>query len=181
MESIIILGLGNILYADEGFGVRAAERLYSRHVFPENVEIVDAGTQGHPLLTFVERADRMLLLDAVDFGLPPGSLTLRDSSGIPAYLTAHKMSLHQNSFSEVLALAELKDCLPRELKLIGLQPADLSYGGSLSLPALEKLEEVEQLALEQLAAWNVFPLPRAGGASQRQFQSPAISIECFNN
>ena len=44
MERIVVLGLGNILYGDEGFGVRVAERLYSRYAFPDNVEIVDAGT-----------------------------------------------------------------------------------------------------------------------------------------
>ena len=119
MERIVVLGLGNILYGDEGFGVRVAERLYSRYAFPDNVEIVDAGTQGHPLLAFVERATRLLLLDAVDFGLQPGTTVEKDSTGIPAYLSAHKMSLHQNSFSEVLALAELKDCLPEEIRLIG--------------------------------------------------------------
>ena len=118
MERIVVLGLGNILYGDEGFGVRVAERLYSRYAFPDNVEIVDAGTQGHPLLAFVERATRLLLLDAVDFGLQPGTTVEKDSTDIPAYLSAHKMSLHQNSFSEVLALAELKDCLPEEIRLI---------------------------------------------------------------
>ena len=86
MERIIVLGLGNILYGDEGFGVRVAERLYSRYAFPDNVEIVDAGTQGHPLLAFVERATRLLLLDAVDFGLQPGTIVEKDSTGIPAYL-----------------------------------------------------------------------------------------------
>ncbi|WP_302294207.1 hydrogenase maturation protease, partial [Bilophila wadsworthia] len=95
MERIVVLGLGNILYGDEGFGVRVAERLYSRYAFPDNVEIVDAGTQGHPLLAFVERATRLLLLDAVDFGLQPGTTVEKDSTGIPAYLSAHKMSLHQ--------------------------------------------------------------------------------------
>ena len=104
MERIIVLGLGNILYGDEGFGVRVAERLYSRYAFPDNVEIVDAGTQGHPLLAFVERATRLLLLDAVDFGLQPGTIVEKDSTGIPAYLSAHKMSLHQNSFSEAEGL-----------------------------------------------------------------------------
>lgn len=132
MERIIVLGLGNILYGDEGFGVRVAERLYSRYAFPDNVEIVDAGTQGHPLLAFVERATRLLLLDAVDFGLQPGTIVEKDSTGIPAYLSAHKMSLHQNSFSEVLALAELKDCLPEEIRLIGAQPLDMTYGNTLS-------------------------------------------------
>lgn len=179
MERLIVLGLGNILYADEGFGVRLAERLYTRHGFPDNVEIVDAGTQGHPLLAFVERADRLLLLDAVDFGLAPGTFILRDSSGIPAYLSAHKMSLHQNSFSEVLALAELTDCLPGEIRLIGLQPADLGFGRSLSAVALNRLEEAERLALRQLAAWGAAPLAVSPDKTPRTFQSPAISLAAF--
>ena len=56
MERIVVLGLGNILYGDEGFGVRVAERLYSRYAFPDNVEIVDAGTQGHPCLLYTSDA-----------------------------------------------------------------------------------------------------------------------------
>ena len=132
MERIVVLGLGNILYGDEGFGVRVAEQLYSRYAFPDNVEIVDAGTQGHPLLASWNGPHACFLLDAVDFGLQPGTIIEKDSTGIPAYLSAHKISLHQNSFSEVLALAELKDCLPEEIRLIGAQPLDMTYGNTLS-------------------------------------------------
>lgn len=176
MEHIVVLGLGNILYGDEGFGVRAAERLHTRYSFPDRVEIVDAGTQGYPLLAFVERADRLLLLDAVDFGLEPGTLTQRDSSGIPAYLSAHKMSLHQNSFSEVLALAELTECLPGETRLIGLQPQDLAYGHSLSECALSRLDSAVEAALTQLTLWGVTPKPRTDTVA---FQASGITLHNF--
>ena len=176
MESFIVLGLGNILYAYEGFGVRVAERLHNRFIFPQHVEIVDAGTQGHPLLAYVERADRLLLLDAVDFGLEPGTLIERDSTGIPAYLSAHKMSLHQNSFSEILALAELKDCLPREIRLIGVQPVDLTYGRSLSATAMTRLDEAVDRALTTLERWGIVPLPRT---TTEAFQAPGISLRNF--
>lgn len=176
MERIVVLGLGNILYGDEGFGVRAAERLYTRYTFPENVEIVDAGTQGHPLLAFVERAERLLLLDAVDFGLQPGTIVRKDSTDIPAYLSAHKISLHQNSFSEVMALAELKDCLPTEINLIGVQPLDMSYGNTLSRLVLGKLNPVVDLALEKIRDWGCAPLPARG---KRAFHNPGISLEQY--
>ncbi len=176
MERIIVLGLGNILYGDEGFGVRVAERLYTRYVFPDNVEIVDAGTQGHPLLAFVERATRLLLLDAVDFGLQPGTVVQRDSPGIPAYLRAHKMSLHQNSFSEVLALAELKNCLPQEIRLLGVQPLDMTYGHTLSPLSLSRLDALVELALEQLRTWGYPAVPAHGAVA---FQNPEISLERY--
>ena len=183
-EQIIVLGLGNILYGDEGFGVRAAERLHTRHVFPPTVEIVDAGTLGHMLLPFVERADRLLILDAVDFALTPGTLVVRDDEGIPAWLGGTgKISPHQNSFSEILALADLKDCLPRQIRLIGLQPFSLDYGTSLSETALARLDEAERLALCQLTLWGVPPLdgnaPPDRNETRGGFQSPALALECF--
>lgn len=184
-EQIIVLGLGNILYGDEGFGVRAAERLHDRHMFPETVEIVDAGTLGHALLPFVERADRLLILDAVDFALTPGTIVVRDDEGIPAWLGgAGKISPHQNSFSELLALAGLKGCLPRQIRLIGLQPVSLDYGASLSETALARLGEVERLALCQLTLWGVPPLagniPPEREKLRGRFQSPALALDRFS-
>ena len=154
MERIVVLGLGNILYGDEGFGVRVAERLFSRYAFPDNVEIVDA----------------------VDFGLQPGTIVEKDSTGIPAYLSAHKMSLHQNSFSEVLALAELKDCLPEEIRLIGAQPLDMTYGNTLSPLLLSRLDTLVDMALHQLQAWGV---PGRPACPESVFQNPEISLERY--
>ncbi len=175
-EAIVVLGLGNILYADEGFGVRVAECLHESFTFPRNTDIVDGGTQGHPLLAHVERADRLLILDAVDFGLQPGTLVERDSTGIPAYLSAHKMSLHQNSFSEILALAELRDSLPREIRLVGIQPADLTYGHSLSVRARTELDAAAALALAILERWGSVPRPRMDA---EPFQASGISLRFF--
>lgn len=176
MDSVIILGLGNILYGDEGFGVRVAEQVYRQYRFPKNVEIVDAGTQGYPLLAFVERATRLLLLDAVDFGLPPGSMIVKDNTGIPLYLSAHKMSLHQNSFSEVLALAQLKDCLPPEIALIGMQPVDLTYGHTLSLTGFHQLNPALHLVLNQLKQWGIIPQIQQNA---EPFHAPSISLQHF--
>lgn len=70
------------------------------------------------------------------------------------------MSLHQNSFSEVLALADIRGHLPAHIALVGLQPAMLDdYGGSLSELAREQLPAAEQAALAQLAAWGIVPQP----------------------
>ncbi|HCP1857653.1 TPA: hydrogenase maturation protease [Escherichia coli] len=106
-QRVVVMGLGNLLWADEGFGVRVAERLYAHYHWPEYVEIVDGGTQGLNLLGYVESASHLLILDAIDYGLEPGTLRTYAGERIPAYLSAKKMSLHQNSFSEVLALAQL--------------------------------------------------------------------------
>ena len=68
------------------------------------------------------------------------------------------MSLHQNSFSEVLALAEIRGHLPAHIALVGLQPVQLDdYGGSLTDIARTQLPAAEQAALTQLAAWGIAP------------------------
>lgn len=122
---ITVLGLGNVLYADEGIGVHVAEWLHRHHEFPDNVTIVDAGTRGLRLLPLVEEAERLLLIDAVDFGLPPGEVCVRVNGHIPAYLSGQKVSAHQNSMSEVLALAEFRGKLPIEIVVVGLEAVDL--------------------------------------------------------
>jgi len=60
-DLITILGLGNLLWADEGFGVRAAETLFARFQLPEQVQVVDGGTQGLLLLPYVEQSRYLLL------------------------------------------------------------------------------------------------------------------------
>ena len=177
MESIIVLGLGNILYGDEGFGVRVAEQLYTRYDFPDNIEIIDAGTRGQALLQYVEKADRLLILDAVDFNMPPGKIIFKDNSEIPSYLTAHKMSLHQTSFSEIIWLATLQQLLPKEMVLLGVQPISLEYGTSLTPKVFQLLDKVVELALNQLSKWNIIPQP---AVTQKIFQAAGISLSNFN-
>lgn len=163
-DNIIIMGLGNLLWADEGFGVRAAEQLYARYQLPAKVEVVDGGTQGLLLLPYVEAADRLILFDAIDFGLEPGTLKVYRDDAVPAYLTAKKMSLHQTGFSEVLALADLKGNLPASIVLIGVQPVQLEdYGGSLTEPVRARLEPAIALAVAQLQEWGVPLAPRLDG------------------
>jgi len=162
--AITLLGLGNLLWADEGFGVRAVEQLYARYQFTPHVELVDGGTQGLLLLPYVEQAKQLILFDAIDFGLPPATLKVYRDDAVPAYLTAKKMSLHQTGFSEVLGLADLMGSLPQSIVLIGVQPLQLEdYGGSLTEPVRAQIEPAIELALQQLAEWGVSAEPRLDG------------------
>lgn len=164
-ESILVLGLGNLLWADEGFGIRVVEALYARYTFAENVDILDGGTQGLLLLPRVEQAKRMIVVDAIDFALTPGTLHVVRDGRIPVYLSAKKMSLHQTGFSEVLALAELQGCLPQEIVLIGVQPVVLDdYGGSLSSLVREQIEVAVAAVVGQLKLWGAVPAARADTA-----------------
>ena len=131
-EAIVVLGIGNVLWADEGFGVRCVEALQARWDFAPHVQLVDGGTQGLYLLPLVQDAARLLIFDAVDYGLAPGTLKVVENEDVPRFLGAKKMSLHQTGFQEVLMLAQLTERYPEQVLLIGCQPEHLEdYGGSL--------------------------------------------------
>ena len=129
----LILGIGNILWADEGFGIRSVETLHERYTFPEDVRVLDGGTQGIFLVPWVTNARRLLIFDAIDFGLEPGTLKIIHGADVPRFMGAKKMSMHQTGFQEVLAMADLTGDLPEELALVGVQPELLDdFGGSLT-------------------------------------------------
>ncbi len=130
--TVTILGIGNLLWADEGFGVRAVEELHRRYGFDDNVTLLDGGTQGLYLVQHVQSADLLLVFDAVDYGLPPGAIRLVEDEAVPSFTGAKKMSLHQTGFQEVLSTAQLLGDYPRHILLIGVQPEQLEdFGGSL--------------------------------------------------
>jgi hydrogenase maturation protease len=159
---IVVLGIGNVLWADEGFGVRCVEALQAGWTFSPQVQLVDGGTQGLYLLPQVQAARRLIIFDAIDYGLPAGTLKLVEGDEVPRFLGAKKMSLHQTGFQEVLALAQLTDSYPDEVLLIGCQPEELTdYGGSLREVVKAAIAPAVQAALQRLAHWGAAPVPRA--------------------
>ncbi|MCX5544929.1 HyaD/HybD family hydrogenase maturation endopeptidase [Paraburkholderia sp. CNPSo 3076] len=159
--AIVVLGIGNVLWADEGFGVRCIEALQQRFEFAPHVSLMDGGTQGLYLVQYVQAADSLLIFDAVDYGLAPGTLKIVEDDDVPAFLGVRKMSLHQTGFQEVLMLARLTGRYPRRVLLVGCQPDEVDdYGGSLRPAMKASLERALELGVERLAAWCGEPSPR---------------------
>jgi hydrogenase maturation protease len=166
---IVVLGIGNLLWADEGFGVRCIEALQRRHEFAEHVQLIDGGTQGLYLLHIVQQADALLIFDAIDYGLEPGTLKQVRDAEVPLFMGAKKMSLHQTGFQEVLALAQFTDQYPQQVLLIGCQPQEIEdYGGSLRPVVKAGLETALALGLQELERWGAQPRPRQRPLSERE-------------
>jgi len=169
----LVLGLGNVLWADEGFGVRAVEALNSAYRFPANVRLMDGGTQGIFLLPWVRAARRLLILDAIDFGLEPGELRVMYQEDVPRFMGVKKVSMHQAGFQEVLMSAQLADEFPEEIALVGVQPELLDdYGGSLRPCVKGRLPEAIEAAVTVLRAWGVEPIPRSEPLSPDERVAP---------
>ena len=152
----LVLGIGNILWADEGFGIRAIETLHARYTFPDSLRIMDGGTQGIFLLPWIRQAKRLLIFDAIDFGLPPATIKVVRDDDVPRFMGAKKFSMHQTGFQEVLFSAQLTGDLPPQLALIGVQPELLDdYGGSLRDSVKSMIDPAIELAIDILGEWNI--------------------------
>lgn len=153
----LILGVGNILWADEGFGVRCVEQLCATAALSDGVEIMDGGTQGLALVNTLADAQRVLLFDAVDVGAAPASLHVVRGDDVPRFVAGKKVSLHQTSMMEVLALAEfMAGTPPQAITLIGCQPVELEdYGGGLTPLVAARVAEAVALGIAELATWGL--------------------------
>ena len=149
----VVIGLGNPLMGDDGLGIAVLERLQATWDVPPDVELVDGGTWGMNLLPIIERAERVLLLDAIHSGAAPGTLVVIPRDRLPRYL-ATKISPHQVDLRDVLALAELRGTLPALTTAVGLQPARVEMIHELSAPVRERVDVVVAAAVKLLAEWG---------------------------
>jgi hydrogenase maturation protease len=177
----LVLGIGNVLWADEGFGVRCVESLDARYELPPGVVAMDGGTQGLYLLPYVQRARRLLVFDAIDYGLPPGTLRLIENQDVPRFMGAKKMSLHQTGFQDVLCAAELTGKCPAEMLLIGVQPEEIDdYGGSLRPLVRERVAASVELAVDRLRRWG-HEVRERSEATATKLTASALDIAAYES
>ncbi len=180
-DEVLVLGIGNVLWADEGFGVRAVEALHATHAFPAGVRLLDGGTLGLNLYEPVACARRVLVFDAIDYGLVPGTLKLLRDADVPAWGRT-KLSPHQIGFNDVLALAQLNGRVPETIVAIGVQPVELSdFGGSLTEPVRARLPDAVTLAAEDLAAWGFAGTPRPAGVACEPLNATSLAIDAYES
>jgi hydrogenase maturation protease len=158
---IVVLGLGNMLMADDGLGLAALAHLQDEWFVPPEVDLVDGGTWGMNLLPIIEATDRLLILDAIDAGRHAGALIELRDEAVPRTL-ATRLSPHQIDLREVLALATLRGTVPRELVALGLQPERIEMSTELSPVVQVGMGDLVEAAARTLAGWGVFCFPMAG-------------------
>ena len=121
---ITILGIGNILLTDEGFGVRVIEKLFDEYEFPDHVAVVEGGVLGIHLLGTLSKTDHLIVVDAVKNKQPPGTLYRMEKDDLPERILM-KNSLHQTDFLETLTLCEMIDKAPQTIVVLGAEPEDI--------------------------------------------------------
>jgi hydrogenase maturation protease len=153
VSQTLVLGVGNILLQDEGVGVRVVEQLREGCVLPEEIQVLDGGTMGLDLLYYLEGVERLLVIDAVDAGQPPGTILRLTGDEIPALL-GRKLSPHQIGLADLLSVAELRDLTPGQVILIGVQPASLETGLDLSPTIRARLPAIVEMVIKEVRNWG---------------------------
>ncbi|HCL81557.1 MAG TPA: hydrogenase expression/formation protein [Nitrospiraceae bacterium] len=154
VSPLCVIGLGNILLKDEGIGVHAANAVKERYAFSPDVDIIDGGTIGLDLLPIIEGRDRVMIVDAVDFGKEPGHIGIIKDKDIPSVLNS-KLSVHHIGLSDVLFTAAFMDITPSEICLVGIQPKSLDVGLDMTPEIDGKMEDMINLIIKTLQSWGV--------------------------
>ncbi|MBS9781274.1 MAG: HyaD/HybD family hydrogenase maturation endopeptidase [Gammaproteobacteria bacterium] len=180
-KTICVLGIGNVLWADEGFGVRCVEALEQHYDFTPSVQLIDGGTQGMYLLDYVQSSTHLIIIDAIDYGLPAGTVKVVENDEVPRFMGVKKMSLHQTGFQEVLQISQLTGKYPNHLVLIGCQPEKLEdYGGSLTDTVKQSMPHALALAKKQLEQWGVTLSPKdTRNDNKVMMQSPELALDSY--
>ena len=146
---VMVLGIGCILYSDEGFGVRVVEKMEKQYEFSDNVLLVDGGVLGINLLGVISKPEHLIVVDAIRNKGNPGDLYRLEDDAIPDRIRA-KNSLHQVDFLEALTLCQALDKVPKTV-IIGVEPQDIDTQSlELTDPVQAQVDPVIELVLAEL-------------------------------
>lgn len=155
IQNIVVLGVGNTIHSDDGFGVHAMRMLESDPRLPNGVDFIDGGTLGLELLALLHDCSRLLLLDAVDMGAEPGTMMRLADEELRGLATG--TSVHQLGVADLLNTLPLVSDIERKIVILGVQPASTDWGTELSPPVEASMAPVVEQAVEELLLWSREP------------------------
>jgi hydrogenase maturation protease len=152
---ILILGLGNILLSDEGFGVHISHSLQEKRL-PDNVEVIDGGTASFDVLLLEQNVEKLIVIDALRAGKKPGTIykarigAERQDILRETFCDDTNLSLHQIGLIDALVAAKRLNCSPKEIVIIGVEPKRIDYGLELTDEVKKRVSEIIDIVLKEV-------------------------------
>ena len=153
-SKIAVLGIGNLIMQDEGIGIHVIQKLEREYTFQPEIALIDGGTSGSELYGFFEDNDKMIIVDAVNFGEEPGFIGTIEKDDILKRLNT-KLSMHNLGLTDVLSHVKLLDIEPSEIFLVGVQSATMELDDHLSEIVANRIDRILEVVCMKLAEWNV--------------------------
>ncbi len=148
-SKIMIMGVGNILLTDEGAGIHVLEEL-KKHQLPRGTELLEGGTAGIELLSWIEEVDHLVIVDSVNAGAEPGSIFRFAPDDLCVVPTAFNVAFHQFGLLEVLKMGKTLGKFPKTVTIFGIQPKQLHWGLELTPEVAAKIPRLTELVLQEV-------------------------------
>ena len=144
----LVIGIGNNLLGDDGAGIHAIERLRAKNL-PDHVELVDGGTLSFTLLEQVENAEYLVIVDAAELDAEPGTVRVFKNAEMDEFLaTSRRPSVHEVNLLDVLTAARLRRRMPARYAMVGIQPLDVEWSSTPSIPVDKAVDEAVDIIAE---------------------------------
>ena len=151
-NNILILGVGNPYRRDDGIGPAVIAHLQADPL-ADGIDLLDGGTDGLALLEEIKKYAHVLIIDAVQMGKIPGEVCLFSPEEAKLTVATDALSTHGFGLAEVIGLMEKLE-IKTDLRIIGIQAQDLSFGEEMSQDVSSKIEEICDLVKTYLVTSN---------------------------
>ena len=159
----IVIGVGNMLFKDEGIGIYAAEYIKQNYKFDdEELEIIDGGTLGFKLMTYFQEYDNVIILDTVSIEDKAGEI-YRLPSDVLLGLGNYRKTAHEVEIVEMLEIVSVLDSYAN-VTIIGIIPKDIEtvqIGLTIEMEdkfeefILNSIKEIESLGIKATKVRNI--------------------------
>jgi len=154
MNRTLVLGVGNTLLADEGAGVHAMRYLQAHGESLQGTDFIDAGTLSFTLADDIASADNLIIFDAAQIDAAPGTVRVFEGDDFDSFLQSGRRSVHEVGFADLMDIARLQDCLPKNRALIGIQPEVLGWGESTGASVTAAMPQAAASAISLISKWT---------------------------
>lgn len=151
--NLLVLGIGNLVMNDDAAGVLVAQELAEKYNNKrEDLLVLDGGTLGLDLLGYIDWADRLVLVDAVELDLEPGTVVKLEGEDIDVAFES-KLSPHQMGMKDMLLTAELMGERPEEIVFYGIQAGTIQMEMELSKPVKNNMKKLTDHVEAEITAF----------------------------
>ncbi len=154
-----IIGIGNLILKDEGFGVHFINLLRKKYIFKGDIRLIDGSTLGYGLLDDIFNLDNIIVIDALKTDEEPGNIFRFDAGNLPVNLM--KKTAHDVEFIDVITMCSLQGHNPK-ITIFAISPEDISnVGTDISSPLKNAIPRLESLVLKEIKPvgiqWSINP------------------------
>ena len=152
--TVMILGVGNILRSDDGFGIYVVQRLQREYDFAKRVVILDGHILGLNLMPLVVESDGLMIVDTMVTNGRPGDIYRLEGESILLNGDKRRHSVHQLKLQDMLGICRVLFGLPPTV-IFGIEPFSLDVGAHLTPFIAGRVDKMIGMLLGELEAMKI--------------------------